>query len=251
MRNLIIQYYIDTNLYSQPNYNNLGPNDMERYSRHSFELYAHKHGLEFLRITKPKLAYKHPTWERFDLWLEPSWFDRYDQIMYVDSDVIAMPHAPNIFAKHANLDSFKAACYIRYRSMPLEDQHKKQTNPNGIFDSVSSERMRQVRFQTGVFILTKRSAEHMLPWIRQYRDVDKQYNCDDGTFLNWAVMASGVAYEDMDKNWNVKNNGQSINFAEPNFLHCAGGKKYKMGYGLYGRLDKWFPNVNSADPVKS
>ena len=250
MRNLIVQYYIDTNLYSQPNYNNLGPNDMERYSRHSFEQYAQRHGLEFLRITNPKLAYKHPTWERFDLWLEPKWFDRYDQIMYVDSDVIAMPHAPNIFTKYTNLNSFKAAYYTRYRGMPLEKQHNKDINPGGIFDSVSSERMRQTRFQTGVFILTKKSAEHMLPWIKQYQDIDKKYNIDDGTFLNWAVMASSVDYEDMHKSWNIKNNGQSINFLEPNFLHCAGGKKYKQGYGLYGRLNKWFPNVNSTNPVK-
>jgi hypothetical protein len=40
MRNLIIQYYIDTKQYSHPNYNNLGPNDMERYSRYSFEKYG-------------------------------------------------------------------------------------------------------------------------------------------------------------------------------------------------------------------
>ena len=250
MKNLIIQYYIDTQLYSQPNYNNLGPNDMQRYSRHSFELYAQRHGLEFERITKAKLSYKHPTWERFDLWLDPTWLDQYDQIMYVDSDVIAMPHAPNIFSIYTNTKSFKAANYARYRQLDLGLQHDKKTNPGGLFDQISSERMRQVRFQTGVFILNKRSAETSLPWVKQYKDIDAKFNCDDGAFLNWAIMASNVAYEDMHSDWNVKKNGQKIDYSKPNFLHCAGGKKYKPEYKLYKQLNEWFPNINSKVPVK-
>ena len=60
MRNLVIQYYIDIQKYSQPEFNNLKPSPMEEYSRHSFKLYCEKFGLEYLRITEPKLGFKHP-----------------------------------------------------------------------------------------------------------------------------------------------------------------------------------------------
>ena len=96
-RNLVIQYYIDIQKYSQPGFNNLKPSPMETYSRNSFQEYCKKFDLDYLRITEPKVGFKHPTWERFDLWIDRSWWDKYDQIMYVDSDVIALPHAPNIF----------------------------------------------------------------------------------------------------------------------------------------------------------
>ena len=32
MNNLIIQYYIDINKYSQPEFNGIGPTDVEKYS---------------------------------------------------------------------------------------------------------------------------------------------------------------------------------------------------------------------------
>ena len=249
MRNLIIQYYIDTKQYSHPNYNNLGPNDMERYSRYSFEKYAQKYGIDFLRITQSKLGYKHPTWERFDLWLDPIWFEKYDQIMYVDSDVIAMPHADNIFDAHTGLDSFKAARYTRYRSMALELQHAPERNPKGIFNLIPAEEIQKKRFQTGVFILTKKVVNHMLPWIKQYQEIDKKYDIDDGTFLNWALMSSGVPYEDILSVWNIKNNGQNIDFGIPKFLHCAGGKKYKKEYRLYKNLQEWFPAISPTNPA--
>ena len=110
-KNLVIQYYIDVQKYSQPKFNNLKPSPMETYSRNSFEIYCKKHNLDYLRISEPKLGFKHPTWERFDLWMDRSWYDKYEQIMYVDSDVIAMPHAPNIFKDYPDIDNKLKTCY--------------------------------------------------------------------------------------------------------------------------------------------
>ena len=93
MRNLVIQYYIDIQKYTQPGYNNLKPSPIEEYSTHSFKQYCGKFDLDYCRITEPKINFKHPTWERFDLWTDPSWWGRYEQIMYVDSDVVALPDA--------------------------------------------------------------------------------------------------------------------------------------------------------------
>ena len=98
MKNLIIQYYIDINLYSQPGFNGISPSPVEKYSEYSFKKYCAKFGHDFLRVTKPTFGYKHPTWERFALWFNSEWLDKYDQILYVDTDVFALDHAPDIFA---------------------------------------------------------------------------------------------------------------------------------------------------------
>ena len=87
MKTLIIQYYIDINLYSQPEFNGIGPTDVEKYSEYSFKKYCNKYGHDFLRVTEPKFGYIHPTWERFDLWFNKEWLDKYDQILYVDNQI--------------------------------------------------------------------------------------------------------------------------------------------------------------------
>ena len=133
--------------------------------------------------------------------------------------------------------------------MALELQHAPERNPKGIFNLIPAEEIQKKRFQTGVFILTKKVVNHMLPWIKQYQEIDKKYDIDDGTFLNWALMSSGVPYEDISSLWNVKNNGQNIDFSIPRFLHCAGGKKYKEKYRLYKNLQEWFPAISPTNPA--
>ena len=39
------------------------------------------------------------------MWTDRTWWDNYDQVMYVDSDVIALPHAPNIFVQYPDIDN--------------------------------------------------------------------------------------------------------------------------------------------------
>ena len=40
MKNLIIQYYIDINKYSQPEFNGIAPTSVEKYSEYSFKKYC-------------------------------------------------------------------------------------------------------------------------------------------------------------------------------------------------------------------
>ena len=164
MRNLVIQYYIDIQKYTQPGYNNLKPSPIEEYSTHSFKQYCGKFDLDYCRITEPKINFKHPTWERFDLWTDPSWWGRYEQIMYVDSDVVALPDAPNVFELYKDLDTFKFARYNRYRKMPMEIHAS--SNRDTIFKDIDPRMIQKKRFQTGVFILTKKVAEAMLPTVK-------------------------------------------------------------------------------------
>lgn len=220
MRCAVIQYNVDPKHYDQPEYNNLKPSPINHYSRLSFEKYCAKYDLDFVFMDQPKIGYRHPTWERFDLWLDRSWWDRYDQIMYVDTDVIANRDAPNVFAEEIR-NEFTLASYSRYRSLHA-DLHA-QRNTNTIFRKISGKTLQRVRFQTGFFIVNKLCTEHMLPWIRRYR----HFNVDDGQVLNWAVMASEVPIREVSQKYNTKYNGGSKNLNKIYFIHAAGGKKHK------------------------
>jgi len=81
-----------------------------------------------------------------------------------------------------------------------------------------------------------------MPWVERY----KEFDCDDGQFLNWAVIESGVKYQDIDQCFNVKNNGLKKNWSYKNtfFLHVAGGKKYRESSRIYNFLKETFPEVN-------
>jgi len=241
MKNLVIQYYIDTNLYTQPNFNNLGPSPAEQYSSHSFQLYCKKYGIDYLKITKPILSFKHPTWERFDLWTDRSWWDKYDQILYVDSDVFALSHAPNIFEKYSNLETFKGAEYSKFRNSNNSGA-KLLTSNNPLLYDIPGDLIQKKSIQPGVFMLNKKSSEHMLPYISDYKNISDN-KIDDGMFLNYCIIKSNVAYEDMSHKWNHKNNGAKRDYGLIYFLHCAGGKKHKKGAGLWKMLAKNYPEV--------
>ena len=240
MKNLIIQYYIDINKYSQPKFNGIAPTSVEKYSEHSFKKYCNKHGHDFLRITEPNFGYIHPTWERFDLWFNSKWLDDYDQVLYVDTDVFALDHAPDIFAQYNDPDTFKSPAYRKYRGMALN------TIKNNFKDTIIKDcdpaKVRDIFFQTGVWIVTRSVRDQMMPWVERY----KEFKCDDGQFLNWAVIESGVKYQDMNPMFNVKNNGlkRAWNYNETYFLHSAGGNKYHNTSKIHIFLTKTFPEVS-------
>jgi len=241
MKNLVIQYYIDTALYSMPEFNNLKPSPVEEYSSYSFVQYCKKYDVDYIKITKPKLGFKHPTWERFDLWLDGSWWDRYDNIMYVDSDVFALPNARNVFQLYNKVGAFKSPVYAKFRYAITKDLISIVKN-NPLMTDMSLKEIRKKVIQPGVFILDKLSAEKMLPFIEKYKDITDPC-IDDGMWLNDCLIRSKIEIQDMDPRWNVKNNGDKINLKDIFFWHCAGGKKHKSGTRLWKELAKIYPDV--------
>jgi hypothetical protein len=239
VKNLIIQYYIDTKLYDLPEYNNLRPSEIEKYSSHSFKQYAKRIGADYIKIEQPILKYKHPTWERLDLWLSDHWWEKYDKILYVDSDVVALPHAPDVFSTHPDSSKFKVAAYRKWRES-TPSQCIKLAEHNPLMKKFSGEQLKQRCFQCGVFILTKNSREQMLPVIKTYKNVGEVH---DGLFLNYSIVESNVDFEDMSYQWNVKNNGQTTDFSKIYFVHCAGQKKHQKGAKIWQVMAKYFPDV--------
>lgn len=218
MRTAIVQYFINPYKYSEPRYHNiLSLQPLVDLSKRSFEAYCKKYKIDFIRVQKSKLGYRHPAFERFDLWLDKSWWKKYDQICYVDCDVIALPHAPNIFESYPE-DTFKYCYYEKYRNSKLKDlrsKHKKTLL--GIF---KPQTLRDRIFQIGVFVLTKNTAKQMYDWIKVY----KKLAHTDTEILNWAVLQSKVPFTEMDEKFNFKN-AQLLGKPQVYFYHAWGRKK--------------------------
>jgi hypothetical protein len=196
MKNLIVQIYIDTKKYGNPN---LLPS-FDTLSEISFTLarqYAKRIDADYILLTDPYINYIHPTYERFRLFEESKWTDEYDQVLYLDSDVLVYHDSPSIFEMYPSLDSFKVCTHwsvVRY----------------GVPDNGE--------FNAGVFILNKASRDHMLPYLKYRFDIPLPHH--DNTALGNCVDDSKVKIEYMNAKFNAKNTG-------PWFCHTWGNGKRK------------------------
>lgn len=194
MKNLIVQIYVDTKKYENPN---LLPS-FDELSTTSFKLanhYANKTGSNYLLLTDSYINYIHPTYERFRLFEESKWAEEYDNILYLDSDVFIYNDSPDIFKMYKATDSFKVCMHWSYFK-------KKRPNAGG--------------FNAGVFMLNKTSRDKMLPYLK-YR-FETPFLSHDNEALGKCVENSKVKLEYMDARFNAKNNG-------PWFCHAWGSGK--------------------------
>jgi len=223
MKKCIVQYWIPADKYSQPDYNKLLRNQpLHEISSRSFKKYCAKYNIDYIEINEPKINWIHPTFERFDLWLDEEWWQKYDQILYADSDIFAMPWAPDIFEMYPDNDTFKYCHFSKIEN--AETQEHFDTFYHGLLKKECSlEDVRKKGFQPGLFILTKKSRDVMRPWIEKFKEIG---NAHDGEILNWANIKSNVKITKMDEWFNYKN-AHFRRKPKIYFFHAAGNKKGK------------------------
>ena len=238
MKKCIVQYWIQADQYSEPDYNALlknseefNANEFADRSARSFQSYADKYGHDFIKIEKKKLDFKHPTFERFDLWLNNTWWEKYDEIMYVDSDVFAMPDAPDIFAQYPTQGTLKVCTHPGFQGA-TEQEHFDHIY-HGLLKECTLEQVIQNGFQAGVFIITKKAKDIMKSHIAQY----KELNDHDGHILLWATIKSGVPLTRMTELYNFKN-AHMRGKPKVHFFHAAGHKKSKQFHSINSFLDR-------------
>lgn len=100
MRNLIWQYHTDT----KRSYDGIHRKRMAMASAETVSFYAMKYGAEYEMASHSRWwrngYHGGPAMERFQL-LDQR-FDDYDQILYIDTDILVSPDAPNIFEEYAD-----------------------------------------------------------------------------------------------------------------------------------------------------
>ena len=219
-KNLVIQFFVSVDKYEDPTYNQIGVNEeLYKYSTFSAENYAKKIGADYQLVTEAKINWVHPTFERMDLFFNPDWWHHYDQILYLDTDVVVWPDAPNVFEQYPNLKSFKPVQDRIAKKNSLE-YHRKRADGTCL-EKFEASLLQSKRFNAGVFILTKHSAHRMKPFL-DYKNLVG----DDNEMLIYAMLQSGVDVELLDWRYNKKN-GTSCYFG-----HASGYQKFKPDYDM-------------------
>lgn len=228
MKNLVVQFHMSVDGFPNPEFVNIKPNqELLIYSKLSSSIYANKCGADYILIDKPRIRHVHPTFERFDLFFNHEWWEEYDQILYLDTDVICWMDAPNIFLMYKNNKTFKV-CEDITAVRRTSNWHQKNERDT-ILNQFDPNILRTERFNAGVFMLNKHSADIMSPFLKY-----KEYVDDDNKLLVYAMLASGVPKERMDSRFNKKN-GVSCWFG-----HGYGQKKYLPNYKLLSVAKKTF-----------
>jgi len=231
MKNCVVQFYMELEKFPNPNFAGIKINkELLEYSKISAKKYAEKYNHDYILITEPKIKHVHPTFERFDLFLNNTWWDRYSQILYLDTDIICWPDAPNIFEMYRDAETFKV-CEDRVALSKSVNWHKENLQDD-ILKKYTANVLRTRRFNAGVFLLNKNSAEAIKPFLN-YKD----NNDNDNALLIHAMLASGVDTEYMDWRFNKKN-GENCWFG-----HAYGQKKYQENFNMLKKAKTIFKDA--------
>ena len=162
---------------------------VSKYSKKAVAGYAAKYGHEHIIMTEPVVKYNHPVWERLDFWFNSEWLDKYEEVLYLDTDVFPLPTAPDIFAQSENTTAYKRIPYTKNvlgRGLPFDEY---------------PERAKEVIFNAGVILINKALVDATLETVKDYKNPKFP---DDSVLLNYAIMKSNLPIENIDKRFNVK-----------------------------------------------
>jgi lipopolysaccharide biosynthesis glycosyltransferase len=219
-RNLIVQFFVSVDKYEDPTYNQIGVNEeLYKYSTISVKQYANRIGAEYKLITQPKINWIHPTFERFDLFFNDEWWQEYDHILYLDTDVIVWPTAPDVFKEYPSASKFKPVQdrIAKKNTLPYHTKRAKDT----CLEKFTAKVLQDNRFNAGVFMLNKTAVDKM----KTHLDY-KVLQGDDNEQLIYAMLESGVEIEKMDWKYNKKNGINAY------FGHAMGSQKFKPDYDM-------------------
>jgi len=229
MKNCVVQFFMETKTFSNPDFVNIKVNqELLQYSKKSAKIYADKCKVDYILISTPRINHVHPTFERFDLFLNNDWWEEYDQILYLDTDVICWPTAPNIFEMYPRNNTFKPC--VDKRALKRSIDWHEESEKNSILKVFEPKVLRNERFNAGVFMLNEYSAKTIAPFLKF-----KEYPDDDNKILVYATLKSQVVVEKMDYRFNKKNGGPKCWFG-----HGYGQKKYLPGNKILVEANKIF-----------
>lgn len=175
--------------------------------------YCSKYGHKHIVITEPVIGYCHPVWERLDFWLNPEWFEKYDEILYLDTDVYPSGKAPDIFEENTSK--------YHYRRIPY---HKAERKAKGVFAEIPN-RYRECCANAGVMLLSKPLIDATVDTIKRYKE---DRFTDDSVLINYAIMVSLIPVVDIPEGYNVKLNQCHLGDYKSGvyFFHASGNLKH-------------------------
>lgn len=211
MKNVIVQIFMDKKGWEEENRLDAQSEQVLFLSNVLVKHYAKKINSDYKLITKPIINFKHPTWERFQLF-DDQWINNYDNILYLDTDVFTWPEAPNIFELLDNtaFNIVKHCNNKTYNGHPM--------------------------FNAGVFAINKSCAIEMRKFIKKENWL-KRFVIDptweDSKELNTISQTANIKSNWLESKWNMKNDPDAF------FTH------------MWGNQKKLFPNMPAIIKAKN
>ena len=211
MKNVIVQIFMNKKGWEEENRLDAQSEQVLFLSHALVKYYAKKINSDYKLITKPIINFKHPTWERFQLF-DDQWINNYDNILYLDTDVFTWPEAPNIFELLDNtaFNIVKHCNNKTYNGHPM--------------------------FNAGVFAINKTCAVEMKKFIKKENWL-KRFEIDptweDSKELNTIFQTANIKSNWLEVKWNMKNDPDAF------FTH------------MWGNQKKLFPNMPAIIKAKN
>lgn len=205
--------------------------EMGRSTHPLFKRYADKCHADFVVLDQPKLAHKLGlmTYEKFQVF---ELLDgRYDQILFVDTDIVVLPTAPSVY-ELCPADVFAAANEEKYS---LSAFHKRETQAQ-----LGAITWANPYFNSGVMLFGP-SHRHifspdnplLLKWVNGEANAD--HVMSDQPILNYLVNASSTKFLDLGPEFNrTRVWTDTHNRFRSHFIHYAGPSGHRYG----ARLDQ-------------
>ncbi|ESP93148.1 glycosyltransferase [Pseudoalteromonas luteoviolacea] len=203
----------------------IGDNPMYQAALKSFEIYADKVGADL--IVSDKLHYKidivNPKYHASPAWTEKlrigELLEKYDRVLYVDSDVLITPHSRDVFELYPELDTT-----YWFDEGGKQERRTDADMIQSFLGQVQWPRIeeRPVYYNAGI-ILTSKSAD----LFKLTKLEDLQLICNDIThydqsYFNYTLHKHCLKHATLDKAFNRMDMFGKENYLEADFIHYAG-----------------------------
>ena len=206
-KNLVVQIFFDNELITDRpkthTNHNRGPLISSKMIEHNIfkdsqkraKIYAARCNADYVLFDKPVINYFSASMERMRLIEEEKWSKEYDNILYLDCDVIISNECPNLFELYPQKNL--RACHSL---MSNEWLLKKETT---MVNEFGEDKILNQYFNGGVLLFHKSTLEAMRGKL-DYRGRFRTYAFDDQSELNWVVMENDIPITMMGREYNSK-----------------------------------------------
>ena len=207
MKNLIVQIDVPSELYKDSHLTKKGPGtygikgkgykELKRIgtvSEKSFRAYATKCEADYVVFKTPVYNWVSPSFERMRLIVEDKWVNEYDNILYVDYDILCHPNAPNIFTEFPQ-DAIRVVTKKKLEhGNTIELKKFKRYN-------ITEQEFKKKFFNAGVMLFNKKG----LRLLKKHENFKKRafkwrHGCQGE--MNFCIMKHNIPMIDMGQRWN-------------------------------------------------
>jgi lipopolysaccharide biosynthesis glycosyltransferase len=197
-----------------------GAGGFQDYSHPAFQWYADRIGADFLCIDTPKINYdgcltsiRPVLFEKYQIY---DFLEDYDRVLYVDTDILVTPHAPNIFDE---VPYDAVAGVFEDFGMDTDDR---RARIHAVQDALGDLGWTEGYMNSGVFVVSKPHREAFRLYV-EYPPFDCKY---EQTSTNWYLRKVAGDIIGLDHRWNYMGISR-VFFGPPHrdayFIHYAGG----------------------------